>query len=365
MSVTGKVPIRDPLGLRGDIITNPQWIKWLTEQLAPAIVAINQAGLSPESLLLYRQSAGGSQAQADADSAQISASLKRGASGTESFPPQMRISPPIFREDVPLGGFPGQRPLAPWVLADTHANRANYPNSAFVIGALFVETDRLVVFRNTGTAWQYVDGIYTAALASIPTLSTTDAGFLFGVSDYGHLLRWSGTAWGFAPGDPGSGFVLEGKPDGSVPNGGPWGLCDGTAYNILQANGTTQSITTVNRTLDSFAEGSTSFGAKVATRATWETTAVTDDESAHTHQVDPPNTTSGNDSGAGTIVSAGIGATVATHTHTHDTDIAVFASGAGSAHHHVLSDAKAQLKLFSETNGGLPSRVGVSYWIRR
>ncbi len=215
--------------------------------------------------------------------------------------------------------------------------------------------------------WVYVDGEFSSLLANAPTdLGENDASFKFSASDYLHVWKFSGTAFVFAPGDPGSGFVSEGKPDGSAPNGGLWGLCDGSSYAVAKADATgTTSVATVDRTNDSFPQGSTTFGAKAASRAKWEATAVTDDESAHTHSVDPPNTTSGNDSGAGTVVQSGAGTTVATHTHTHDVDIAPFNSGSGTAHHHVLSDANAQLKVFSETNGGLPARVGVGYYIRR
>ncbi len=255
MSVTGKVPIRDPLGLRNDIITNPQWVKWLTEQLAPAIVAIDQAGGGPETLLLYRQATGVSQAQDAAESAMVAAGSRRPVVA-ESFPPQMRISPPIYSQPDLLPGFPFARPDLPWVLADTHANRANYPNGAYLVDTLFVETDRLVVFRNTGTAWKYVDGTYTATLSSIPTLGTDDAGFLFGVSDYGHLLRWSGTAWGWAPGDAGSGMMALFEID----PGAGWHIYDGTAnVPYLKSDGTTGTVTLPDLTsagaLAAFLEG--------------------------------------------------------------------------------------------------------------
>ena len=42
--------------------------------------------------------------------------------------------------------------------------------------------------------------------------------------------------------------------------------------------------------------------------------------------IDPPNTTSGNNS-ASQEVMVGVGVTVAAHTHTHDTNIASFTGG--------------------------------------
>jgi hypothetical protein len=257
------------------------------------------------------------------------------------------------------------------VFQDTHANRANYPAAAYSEGWLYCETDRDVVYvlrliSNVRT-WIYLEGIHQDDLASIPTdLGTTDVGFLYSVSDYGHILRWGGSAWTFGPGDPGSGYVVIGKPDGSAPNGGLWGLCNGSAYAVLNANGTTSSVTTQDLNDDTFLLGGASFDAspRAAVRGKWESAAKTDAESAHTHSVNPPSTNSGAPS-ATTAVQSGSGTTVATDAHIHATDIAAVTSAAGSAHQHVLSDATAQLKVPSEANGGVPKRSGVALYIRR
>ncbi len=191
--ITGQVPIRDPLGLINGVITNPQWIKWLTEQLAPAIVAISELGLAPENLLIYRQAPGVAQAQAEAESAAIAASY-RTATKPESFAPPFTPARAEQRSvEIPIS-FP--RTFAPWVLADTHANRPKYPNGFFQVATLFEETDRLYQFRNSGTAWKFVGGTYIAALASRPSdLSADDAGAEFYATDKKLLYYWDGAAW--------------------------------------------------------------------------------------------------------------------------------------------------------------------------
>lgn len=85
----------------------------------------------------------------------------------------------------------------------------------------------------------------TFALASQPTLGARDAGFIGFVSDYGHMVRWTGSAWQFAPGDSGSGY-LQTFP---VPaQGVGWGLCDGSTYAYLVVGGAT--LTTANYLTD-------------------------------------------------------------------------------------------------------------------
>ena len=249
---------------------------------------------------------------------------------------------------------------------DTFANRGV---AGAYNGQLFSATDQsYVTWLSTGAGWIYAFGIHTRAQADLAALAAllgaNDAGYLVRVSTYLHVLKWTGSAWDFQDGEA-SGYCVMGEPDGSAPAGGLWGLCDGTAYNCLQGDGTLSSKTTQNLTGEVFLKGSTATASQqAAVRATWETTAKTDNESAHTHAVDPPSTASGNNS-ASVEVFAGLGTTVAADPHTHTTDIASFTSGAGSAHQHVLSDATAQLKVFSEANGGLPLRISTVWYIRR
>jgi hypothetical protein len=97
----------------------------------------------------------------------------------------------------------------------------------------------------------------------------------------------------------------------------------------------------------------------------WEAAEVTQNESTHTHDVDPPATTSGVPSATAKVAADMPGIDVGDGTRTHDTAIGSFASGSGSAHHHALVDADAQLKVPSEVNGGLGLRIAVTFYIRR
>ena len=195
-------------------------------------------------------------------------------------------------------------------------------------GFLFLGTDRNWVWRWSGTAFvlqDHLSNIYRAALASIPTLGVNDAGAQFFVTDYTHLLRWTGTAWEFGPGDFGSGHI---QGFAFAPPGGTWQICDGTAVNYLKADGTTANFTTPNLTGHYVKFDN---GGYVATAAASGTTA---DESAHTHD---PGTfavsgTTGA-SGAGTV-EAGTGSdAVGDHAHGFSASV-TGTSAAGTAHNH-------------------------------
>lgn len=83
------------------------------------------------------------------------------------------------------------------------------------------------------------------ALANQPTLGSRDAGNIGLVSDYGHMVRWTGSVWEFAPGDPGSGYVVA---FAVAPQGVGWGLCNLSTYAYLVVGGA--SLTTANFTTD-------------------------------------------------------------------------------------------------------------------
>lgn len=280
-----------------------------------------------------------------------------------------------------------ETPLAKAMLADLKNVRidvfANRGSAGANKNQFFAASDmEYVTWMSDGTAWRYAFGVYQRTQAQLAALSsillTTDEGFRTYITDYTHLLRWTSTAWDFAPGDPGSGFVAMGKPNGNAPNGGTWGLCDGTAYNVLNGDGSLTSTTTQNLTGEVFLKGSTATAAQQsATRATWEATAKTDNESAHTHAVGTlanaasatgitldAHTTAADTAvtGAGTRLTGPVSHTVTDPTHTHTIS---GSTAAGSAHQHVLSDATAQLKVFSEANGGLPLRISTVWYIRK
>lgn len=203
-------------------------------------------------------------------------------------------------------------------------------------------------------------------LANIPGgFNAGDAGQLFTATDYQHRYRWTGSAWQFLEGDA-SGYMVMSKPDGTAPNGGLWGLCDGSAYNVAQSNGTVISVTTLNlTTAGQFLTTDTSGVLFAATQPTWQGGAVTEAENTHVHTITPPAALVDPDTG-GAIIQPGSGTaiTVASHPHQHTVTVTAFGSGPGTAHSHALS-INARLNPPSDANGGLPARIGVRFYIRR
>ncbi len=240
-------------------------------------------------------------------------------------------------------------------LEGTHAQRVNlnplvlpFFSPGRFLNYLFWETDRKALYISTLVAgvptWVVVaSGILYDLLANIPAgLTTADAGFLFGASDYKHLFRWGGAAWDFAPGDPGSEYMVGGTPNGAL-----WAPCDGGTYGFAQPGGTVTNKATPNLTGDVFLMGSAAISAQQAeTRASWEAGAKTDDEVAHTHSVHVV----GNNSYA-----AGALGAVADQT--------VLTGAPSTPNGHGLSDANAVLK--KPSGGGLPLRIGLTWFARR
>lgn len=137
------------------------------------------------------------------------------------------------------------------ILTDTHANRtglSKYTASSLPIGTLFWESDRTVLYINLGTFgasnWTYASGQMLGGGGSVPNdLGVHDVGFLFGDTTLNHVYQWSGAAWAFAPGDPGSKYIVAGTV---APLGGPWVLCNGGATTVANGDGTTSAYTTPN-----------------------------------------------------------------------------------------------------------------------
>jgi hypothetical protein len=75
---------------------------------------------------------------------------------------------------------------------------------------------------------------------NLPTnLTANQKGFLISVSDYAHILRWTGSGWTWGPGDPGSGYIA---PFLSAPTQAGWHLCDGSTVKRLNSDGTLSSV---------------------------------------------------------------------------------------------------------------------------
>jgi hypothetical protein len=80
-------------------------------------------------------------------------------------------------------------------IADTHANRGNYPALAFP-DARYYETDRSYTYLSTGGQWIYAGGTMVGAVADRPgDLGSNDTGAVFNSTD-SLDYRWDGAAWG-------------------------------------------------------------------------------------------------------------------------------------------------------------------------
>ena len=126
--------------------------------------------------------------------------------------------------------------------------------------------------------------IHRWALADQPTLGTADEGYLAFVTDYGHLVRWTGTAWEFAPGDVGNRFLrmFVGAPQDSA----FWQLADGTATTFLTVGGatlTTTAFTTPNVAAGTFFKALAAYTGTIEAAIAPGLSGSTAAEAAHTH----------------------------------------------------------------------------------
>lgn len=201
--------------------------------------------------------------------------------------------------------------------------------------------------------WIYTSGTMTVAtLAALPaTLGVNDTGAIVYELQYLHAYQWTGTVWRFLPGDPGAKYIVAGT---AAPKGGKWQLCDGSTVQVSNGDGTASNVTTPNLNTGGYSSGPVLVGGggtgfQGATVASWDATAKTDNEAAHTHPITATIT-----------VQSGAGATPAATGNT----------GAGTSHSHTLSDANAKLKKPSDTTdathgGGMPDRYYLNWYMRQ
>lgn len=78
------------------------------------------------------------------------------------------------------------------------------------------------------------------------TLGINNANLLVEVTDYRHILRWTGTGWEWGPEDPGVHPILFLPVDPNPTTG--YQLCDGTTVDYLKSDGTTGSFATPDLT---------------------------------------------------------------------------------------------------------------------
>jgi hypothetical protein len=205
---------------------------------------------------------------------------------------------------------------------------ANYQAPLYPAGSTFYETDRKVYYIVVGAAWAYLGGTWQGVHASLPTdLGSGDAGFLANVSDYGHLLEWSGAAWRWGPGESGSDFISGFL---TRPTGNGWHLCDGSTVERLNSDGSLTAIMLPNYALSTYLKLGTiaSAGPNVASGTTAAVTAGTPAGTVSrptfignldtTSSVSASTPVGINDvESADMTVQSGSGATVAAQNHTH------------------------------------------------
>lgn len=196
-----------------------------------------------------------------------------------------------------------------------------------------------------------IPGVNRWALAGQPSLGPADEGYIAYVTDYGHVVRFTGTIWEFAAGDPGNGFF---SARAVAPQEPGWQLCDGTVTSYLTVGGATLTATafttptvpagTFLKTLAAYtgaidaAIGAGLSGAPAAATAT--ISGDTADEAAHTHTFSGQTEIDNSDSGTPFGADQFNGTDTATHPFSGTTD-------AGSPHKH----GKGTLSVDSHAHG--------------
>lgn len=147
-------------------------------------------------------------------------------------------------------------------------------------------------------------------LAAIPTTWTVrDTNRLVCITDYAHLLRWTGTAWTWGPGEEGIHPIVMFPVDPNPTTG--WQLCDGTTVAYLKSDGTTANFVTPDLTSAgnkaAYAKLGTPVGVNAAVAPTITNALVTGSGAANL----------GNANAAVNVVQTGATFVAANATHTH------------------------------------------------
>jgi hypothetical protein len=255
----------------------------------------------------------------------------------------------------------------------SRAQRLAQDPGASADGSLWLESDTGLVYRVqyipgavADAEWQYFAGTWEREQGQLAALSLAlrdvDAGLLVEVTDFRHILRWSGSAWGWGPGEDGRHEFVDMPiaPDDLT----GWQLCDGTVTSYLKGNGKTAAFTTPDLTAGAVRIGGAYTGTVNPAAATVTLTGDTDDEDTHVHSIehDHPAATSGVNSTGQNLLTPNTGAGIAAgngHSHSVDIPDLVADSGPGAAHHHGLSAVTAAL------SGDVIANIAVLVYFRR
>ena len=180
--------------------------------------------------------------------------------------------------------------------------------------------------------------VQSGTRANQPVVTASEAGLIYYVTDFAHMVRWDGTTWAFM--DGGNNFFA----DFSAPPGTGWALANGTIVTFLTVGATlgtnTLTLPNLNGTAAYKKSGSVYTGTIAAADGSSGSEAAhvhtgpshthtvpnTNTEASHTHTLTIPDqavTTKGVTGGATLVASD-------SHGHTGTTD-------AGSAHSHSFS----------------------------
>ena len=168
------------------------------------------------------------------------------------------------------------------IILDVYANWTSGKNAPgnYPLGTLFVISDRnnltyQVQGTSTAHAWVYYEGIYSVAQSAISAingynatvLSAHDTGLQIRVTDYEHVLQWSGSAWTWGAGESGSGYFSD---FAVAPTGIGWHTCDGsTGVKYLKADGTTGTVNLPNTaSTPAYRKSTSSYSATISAAAT-------------------------------------------------------------------------------------------------
>lgn len=132
-------------------------------------------------------------------------------------------------------------------LEDTRASRANYPPAQYP-ATLFFETDSKLVYVSDGTNWTYAAGFYqltqSQIAAFIAGLGANDAHLVLDVTDYRHMLQWTGSALHRWSGDSEHSDTFHAF--GAAPTDAGWHAADASTVSFLNYDGTLGSRTLPN-----------------------------------------------------------------------------------------------------------------------
>lgn len=253
----------------------------------------------------------------------------------------------VWRFDASLGTWI-ELTAAPAVLEDTHANRlANYPAANYDIGTLFIESDRTATYANelviATPTWVYIGGVMqstSSSLADLPSdLGTADKGFEFRSSFFFRVWAWSGTAWHYNDGGIGAGAQVS--TSGGAPSGGLWQACDGSTVSCALDNATVGNLTASDTRVVSgdnpMIQGGTGGTPQVPTRPTFSGDATV---------------LVANDADSGVLVDVGTTTLAALNPHSHGASL-------------TAAEFNSVITTPTESNGGLPLRVSMAWYMRR